>query len=126
MYYWIPPILMNLTSTPDFRIWQHFNSNWTTPNLQKLANVPEVPVTELYKHMINTSEPVHSFTISDDDKDPSLVWTILMYPGTYIGIIGMIFTVCIGIYGFKRFWFRPATAKCQPYSPRLIVTCHIG
>ena len=63
-------------STPDFRIWLHFNSNWTTPQLQKLVNVTEVPVTQLYKHMINTSEPVHSFTIKDDNEDPSLIWTI--------------------------------------------------
>ena len=31
-------------STLDFRIWQHFSRNWTTPHLQKLANIPEVPV----------------------------------------------------------------------------------
>ena len=35
--------------------------------------------------MINTGEPVHSFTIRDADKDPSLIWTILTHPGTYIG-----------------------------------------
>ena len=33
-----------IISTQDFRIWQHFHSNWITPHLQKLANVPEVPV----------------------------------------------------------------------------------
>ena len=43
-------------STPDVRIWQHSNSNWTTPHLQKLANVAEVPVAQLYKHMINISD----------------------------------------------------------------------
>ena len=58
-------------STLDFRIWQHFSSNWTPPHLQKLATVPEVPVIQLYKHLIDTSEPVHSFTVKDDDKDPS-------------------------------------------------------
>ena len=119
MYLWIPQILMQLTSQPqDFRIWQHFNSNWTTSHLQKLTHVPEVPVAQLYKHMIDTSEWVHSFTFNkDDDEDPSLIWTILMYPGTYMGTIGMIFAVCIGVYCFKRFWFRPATPKHRPYSP---------
>ena len=77
-------------STLDFRTWQYFSSNWTPPHLQKLANVPEVPVTHLYRDMINTSEPVHSFTIKDDDKDPFLIWTTLMHPGTYIGTTGMI------------------------------------
>ena len=98
-------------STLDFRIWQHFSSSWTTLHLQKLANVPEVPVTELYRDMINTSEPTHVFTIKDDDKDPSLIWTILMYPGTFIGTIGMIFAVRVGVYCFKRFWIRPATPR---------------
>ena len=87
-------------STPYFTIWQHFNSNWTTPHLQNLANVPEVPVAHLYKHMINTSEPVHSFTTEDDNEDPSLIWTILTHPGTYIETIGMIFAVCIDVYCF--------------------------
>ena len=99
-------------STPDFRIWSHFNSNWTTPHLQKLTNVPEVPVAQFCKHMINTSEPVYSFAFNkDDDRDLSLIWKILTHPGTYIGTIGMIFTVCIGVYCFKRFWVRPATPR---------------
>ena len=68
-------------STLDFRIWQHFSSSWTPPYLQKLANVPEVPATQLYRDMINTSEPIHSFTIKDDDEDPSLIWIILKHPG---------------------------------------------
>ena len=85
--------------------------------MQKLANVPEVPVTQPYRDVINTSKTIHSFTIKDDDKDPSLIWTILMHPGTYIGTFGMIFAVCIGVYCFKRFWFRPATPDHWPYYP---------
>ena len=42
----------------DFGIWQHFSSNWTSSYLLKLANVHEVPVGQLYKHIINTTEPV--------------------------------------------------------------------
>ena len=127
MYLWIPPILMWFNiSTPDFRIWQHFFSILDHTPLQKLANVPEFPVIQLYKHMINTSEPVPSFTIKDDDKDPSLIWTILMHPWTYIGTIGLIFTVCIGVYCFKRFWLRPATLKCWLLFPSLIMTCYSG
>ena len=55
------------------------------------------------KHMIDTCEPVHLFTIKDDDEDPSLIWTILMHHGTYIGTNGMIFAVCIGVYCFNPF-----------------------
>ena len=67
--------------------------------------------------MVNTSEPIHSFTIKDDDEDPSLIWTIIMHPGTYIGTMSMIFVSCIGVYHLKRVWIRPATPRCQPYSP---------
>ena len=96
-------------STLDFRIWQDFSRNWTQPYLQKLTNVPEVAFTQLYKDMINASKPIHSFTIKDNDKDSSLIWTILKHPGTYIGTIGMIFAVSVGVYCFKRFWIRSAT-----------------
>ena len=104
-------------STLDIRIWQHFSRNWTQPHLQKLTNVLEVPVTQLYRDMINTSEPNHLFTIKDDDGDSSLIWTILKHPTAYIETIGMIFAVCIGIYCFKRIWIRPATPRHWLYFP---------
>ena len=103
--------------TLDFRIWQHFSRNWTHPHLQTLTNIPEVPVTQLYRDMFNANEPIHSFTIKDEGEDSSLIWKILKHPGTYIGAIGMIFTVCIGVYCFKGFWIRPATSQHQPYFP---------
>ena len=40
-------------STLDFSTWQHFSRNWTQPHLQKLTNVPKVPLTQLYRDMIN-------------------------------------------------------------------------
>ena len=97
--------------TLDFWIWQHFSSNWTPSHLQKSANVPEVPVIQLYRDMIKTSEPSHLFTIKDDNEDPSLIQAILTHPGTYIGTIDIIFAVCIGVYCFKRFWIRPANPR---------------
>ena len=92
LHYEDHPIVMNVSldtaninviniSTLDFRLWQHFSRNWTQPHLQKLTNVPEVPVTQLYKDIINASEPIHSLTIKDDDEDSSLIWTILKHPG---------------------------------------------
>ena len=73
-------------STLNFKIWQYFISNSAPTDLQRLPNVSEVPVTQPCRDMINTSRPAHLFTIKDDDKDPSLMWTILVHPGTYIGI----------------------------------------
>ena len=98
-------------STLDFRLWQHYSSNWTQSHLQKLKNVPDMPVAQLYRDLINASEPIHSFTIKDDDEDSYLIWTILKHPRTYIGTIGMIFAVWIGVYCFKRFWIGPATSR---------------
>ena len=59
-------------STQDFRILQHFSTNWIPTHLQKLANIPEVPVTLLYRGIINNSEPICLFTIKDN-KDQSLM-----------------------------------------------------
>ena len=87
-------------STLNFRIWQYFSRNWTQPYLQKLTNVPEVPVTQLYRDMLNAREPIHSLTIKDDDEDSSLIWTILKHPGAYIRTIGMMLAVCISVYCF--------------------------
>ena len=78
-------------STLDFRTWQHFNSYWTPPNLQKLANVLEVLATQLYRGMTNTSVHTHLFTVKDDDKDMFIIWTVLKHPVTYIHNIGIIF-----------------------------------
>ena len=98
-------------SNLDFSIWHHFSRNWTPFHLQKMASIPEVLVTQLCRYIINTSEPNHSFTIEDDDKEPSLIWKILTHPGTYIGTIGMLFAVSIGFYCFERLWIRPATPR---------------
>ena len=78
------------------------------------SNCPAIPSTPTPTALVNltpivptptdTSESVHSFMIKlmikDDDEDPSLIWTILAPPGSYIGTIGMTFTVCIGVYCF--------------------------
>ena len=45
-------------SNLNFRIWQQFSRNWTPPHLQKVANIPKVPVTQLYIGMCQS----HSFT----------------------------------------------------------------
>ena len=102
-------------STLDFRMWQHLSRNQTHPNLQKPTNVAEVPVTQLYRDMINACEPIHSFTIKDEEKDSSLKWTILKHPETSIGTVGMIFVSCICDYCFW-FWIMLAASMHWPYS----------
>ena len=59
--------------TPDFHILQHFNSNWNTTHMQKLKDMPKVPITQLVKHMIGQSEPVLPFELNNSkDEEPSL------------------------------------------------------
>ena len=105
-------------STPDFHIEQHFDHNWTTAHTQNLANVPKVPMTQLYKHMIGQKEPILPFKInSNTEEGPYLAWKLLTHTGTYIGTIGMILAICISVYCFRGFWLRPATLRHWPYSP---------
>ena len=80
-------------STLDFRTWQHYSRIWTQPHLQKLTNIPEVLVAQLYRDTINASEPIHSFTIKENDEASSLKWTILKHPGSYIRTISIIFCI---------------------------------
>ena len=104
-------------SAPDFHIWQHFSSNWTTTHLQRLTDIPAIPVTWLYKHMVDQGEPILLFEVNrDTEEEPFLTWKLLVHPGTYIGTIGMTFFVCIGVFCLKRFWCRPTTQMCCPYS----------
>ena len=80
-----------------------------------MTDIIEVPIGQLYKHMISQSEPVLQFELkSNKDEEPSLTWKLLTHPGTYIGTIGMILATCVGIYCFKRLWFRPATLRHWP------------
>ena len=95
----------------DFRIWQHFSRNWTQPHLKKLTYVPEVPVAQHFRDMINVSEQIHSITSKDDEEDSFLICTIIKHPRTYIRTIGMNFAVCIAVYCFERFWIRPAISR---------------
>ena len=105
-------------STLDFHIWQHFNSNRPTNHMQKLTHMPKVPITQLYRHMISQSEPVVPFELNSiRDEESFLTWKLLTHPGTYVRTIHMILAICIGIYSFKRFWFRPATQRHRPFSP---------
>ena len=114
-----PPMVMNVSldtaninainiSTLEFRIWQHFSRNWTPPHLKKLTNIPEVPAAQLYRDKINSNEPIWPFT-NKDDEDPSLIWTILKDPGTYIGTISLFF--CI-VYRCLLLWILDQA--CQP------------
>ena len=105
-------------STPDFHIWQHFGSNWTTAHMQKLVDIPEVAFTQFYKHIIGQSEPILPCEINRDMKEgSSLTSKLLTHPGTYI--------VCIGIYCLRRFGADCHT-EVLTLLPSLIAICYCG
>ena len=114
-------------STPDLHIWQHFGNNWTTAHIQELADIPEIPVTHLYKYIIGHSELILSFEINrDTEEGPSLTWKLLTHPGTYIGTISMIFSVCIGVYYIKKILVQTCNTKELTLLSSLITTCYWG
>ena len=57
-------------SMPDSHIWHHLDNNWTTSHMQKLVDIPKVPVAPLYKYMIgrvNLSYHLRSIQIWKND-----------------------------------------------------------
>ena len=106
-------------SAPDFHVWQHIGSNWSTTHIQKLTNVPEILITQLYSHLIGQSKHSLPFEInrSSEEEGPTLIGKFLTHPGTYMGFLGMIFIASIGIYCLKKFWCRPASPRYQSYTP---------
>ena len=92
-------------SAPEFCIWQHIGHNWSTMLLQKLANVLEIPITQLYSHQIGQSKPIlpSQMNRSSEEEGPSLVGKFLTHPGTYMGFLGMVFIASMGVYCLKKF-----------------------
>ena len=71
--------------------------------MQKFTDVPEVPVTQLYKHMIGQNETVLPFELKNNkDEEPSIIWKLLKHAGTYVKTIGLILAAYIGVYCFKN------------------------
>ena len=56
-------------SAPDFHVWQHISSNWSTSHLQELAKVPEIPITQLYSHLISQSKPILPFEMNRSSEE---------------------------------------------------------
>ena len=82
-------------------------------HLQKLVDIPEIPVAQLDRHIIDQDEPTLPFEINMMEEFSS-IWELLFHPGTYVGIFSI---VCIGVYCFKTFWCRPPSPRYLPYSP---------
>ena len=106
-------------SVQDFHVWQHIGSNWSTTHIQKLVNVPEIPVTLLFRHLIGQSKPFLPFEMNrcSEEVGPFLIGTFLTHPGTYIGYPCTKLIASMGIYCLKKLWCRPASPRHVPYTP---------
>ena len=56
-------------SAPCFHVWQHTGSNWATTHIQKLANVLQIPITQLNRHLVGQSKPILSFEINRSSEE---------------------------------------------------------
>ena len=90
---WLQPTCRNVHMCPKFLLLNSTNT-WS-------ARI------NLFYHLSSTSIRI---------KNP-LTWKLLTHPKTYIGTIGMILAIGIGVYCFKRYLFRPATLRHWPYHP---------
>ena len=72
---------MNISS-PEFQIWQNLEDHWNKTQLCKLVDVPTVPVTQLYKHMIDNNGPILPFQLADESiDDTAAIWTLFSHIG---------------------------------------------
>ena len=71
-------------SVLDFCFWQHIGSNRSATHIQKLANLLEIPIKQLYSHLIGQSKHILQFEMnrSPEKEGPSLIGKFLTYPGT--------------------------------------------
>ena len=110
-------------SAPNCCIWQHIGGNCSATHIQKLTNVLVIPLTQLHRHLIDLSKPILQFEINrnSEEEGPSLTGEFLTHLETYMGFLG-IFIASIGVYFLKKFLCRPASPRCQPYTP--VSLCH--
>ena len=83
-------------SALEFRIWKHLEDledHWNRTSLQHLANIPSVPLDDLYKQMITSNGPVNPFLSTDETtEDTASIWTLFSHAGIYIMAIGLFYT----------------------------------
>ena len=105
-------------SSPDFCIWQHIGSKWSTTHIKKLVNVQEILLTALILPFEMNS--------SSEEEGPSLTGKFLTHTGTYMGFLSMIFIASMEIYCLKKFLVWTCLTKGPTLYPSFIITCHRG
>ena len=99
-------------SSPEFLVWQHLEDHWNKTQLHKLVDVPIVPVSHLYKHIINNSRPFLPFDLADESiEDTGSIWTLFSHTGINIMAIGLLI---------------PAGTRDILLLLFLVLTCHLS
>ena len=76
-------------SSLEFGILQHLEDHWNKTQLHKLANIPTVPIAQLYKHLINNNGHIILFDLSYESVDDiASIWTLFSHTGIYIKATG--------------------------------------
>ena len=103
-------------SSPESWVWQHLENHWNKSQLHKLADVPTVPVAQLYKHMINNNRPILLFNLADESiDDTASIWTLFFHTGIYVMAIGSLIPTGLGIFCCYFFWRQPAILAHWPF-----------
>ena len=113
-------------SALEFRIWQHLEVHWNRTSLQHLANIPSVPLDELYKQMIISNRPMNPFLSTDESTGETVsVWTMCSHAAVYVMAIGLLIPTGLGIFCCYLFW-----CTCQISVPtftiRFYTICYCG
>ena len=93
-------------SSLDFCIWQHLEKHQNESQLQHLANIPSVPVDQLYRHMTNGIQHITPSTSPEESTgDTDSLWTLSCHSGVYVMAIRLLMSAGLGIFCCYFFWY---------------------
>ena len=88
--------MINISSM-NFWIWQHLEKHQNESQLQHLANIPSVPVGQLYSHMAKGIQYITPVT-EESTGDADSIWTLFSHAGVYVMAIRSLISAALGIF----------------------------
>ena len=117
IYFEVAKLNMINISALDFHIWQHLENPQNETLLQDLASIPSVPVNQLYKHMISSTNPITPFTSHvESTGDTVSIWTLFSHTGVYVMPIGSLLPAGLGIFAVISFGANLADSHADLYN----------
>ena len=100
--------MVNMSSV-NFHIWQHLEKHQNETQLHHLASIPSVPVSQLYKLMIDGIHPITPFTSPEESTgDTVSIWTLFSHTRVFVMAMGSLIPAGLGIFCCYFFWCQPA------------------